>query len=144
MAKYEAKTKAEPVSIEAFLQGVAPETRQVEARVLVALFRAATGFEPRVWGGGIVGFGRYAYHYASGHSGETLAAGFSARKAELSIYLQTGFAEREALLAQLGKHRVGKACLYLRHLSDADPAVLARLIRAGLDDLATRWAVLPE
>ncbi len=144
MARYGAKTKAEPVSIEAFLQGVAPGARQVEARVLLALFRAATGFEPRVWGGGIVGFGRYAYQYESGHSGATLATGFSPRKAELSIYLQPGFAERQALLAQLGKHRVGKACLYLRQLSDADPAVLHQLIRAGLDDLATRWTVLPE
>ena len=85
MARYDAKTKAEPVDIEAFLTGVAPVDRQAEARALVALFRAATGFEPRVWGGGIVGFGRYAYRYTSGHSGETPAAGISARKAELSI-----------------------------------------------------------
>ena len=142
--RHEAKTKADPVDIAAFLNAVDPQARQDAARALVALFGDATGFEPRVWGGGIVGFGRYAYRFGSGRSGETLATGFSPRKADLSIYLPAGFAERQALLAELGKHRVGKACLYLRHLSDADPVVLRQLIIAGVADLATRWTVLPE
>lgn len=144
MAKSDAKTNDSPADIDTFLAGVEPAARQDEARRLTALFQAATGFEPRVWGGSIVGFGRYAYRYPSGHSGETLATGFSPRKADLSIYIPAAFALREPLLAQLGRHRVGKACLYLRHLADADPAVLQSLIRAGPDDLATQHPVLPH
>jgi Domain of unknown function (DU1801) len=144
MATYDAKTKMTSADVTAFLAAVEPENRAVEARQLIDLFREATTYEPRLWGGGIVGFGRYAYRYESGHSGESLAVGFSPRKADLSIYIPAGFAERDALLMQLGKHKVGKACLYLKRLSDADPAVLQQLIRAGLADLATRWTVLPE
>ena len=144
MAKSESKTKVEPVDIDRFLADVAPPARQDEARQLVALFHRATGYQPRVWGGGIVGFGRYDYRYDSGHSGQAPATGFSPRKADLSIYITAGFANREALLARLGKHRVGKACLYLKRLSDADPAVLHQMIREGLEDLATRWTIMPD
>jgi len=144
MAGYEARTKASGADVGTFLVRVEPVARQAEARRLVAIFREVSGFEPRLWGPNIIGFGRYRYTYESGHSGEAPATGFSPRKAEHSIYIATGYAGQTALLAALGKHRVGKACVYLRHLDDADEAVLRRLIRAGLDELALRWPVLPE
>lgn len=138
---YEQKTKFEDQSVEAFLASVAPPERQAEARRLVQIFGEVTGWQPRLYTGGMLGFGRYAYTYASGHSGTALATGFAPRKAELSIYIMPGYADFSAILARLGKHRMGKACLYLKRLSDADEAVLRELIAAGLQDLQKRWVV---
>lgn len=137
----EAKTRVEAQSVEDFLTTVTPPERQAEARRLVAIFSEVTGFAPRLWSGGMVGFGRYDYTYASGHSGRALATGFAPRKAEISIYIMPGYTDFSAILSRLGKHRKGRACLYLRRLSDADEAVLRELIAAGLADLASRWEV---
>jgi hypothetical protein len=142
MAK-EARTRPQDTGIDAFLDAVSPPQRQDEARRLHALFAGVTGFPARVWGGSMVGYGRYAYRYDSGHAGESLATGFAPRKAELVVYILPGYADFAALLADLGPHRLGKSCLYLRRLDGIDMAVLGRLIRAGLDDLATRWTVEP-
>jgi hypothetical protein len=144
MAVYQAKTKVEDQPLSEFLDAVAPPDRQAEARVLVPLFSEVTGYAPKLYTGGMVGFGRYAYTYASGHSGTSFVTGFAPRKAELSIYLAPGFVQVTPILSRLGKHRIGKGCLYLRHLSDADPAVLRELIAAGLADLRTRWTVFAE
>ncbi|MEO8244067.1 MAG: DUF1801 domain-containing protein [bacterium] len=140
---YQAKTTVQPLAVAAFLDSVTPPDRQAEARHLVQLFGAVTGFAPVLYSGGMVGFGRYAYRYATGHSGVSLATGFAPRKADLSIYIMPGYHDFSALLARLGKHRMGKACLYLRHLSDADEAVLCELIVAGLAALKTHWPVEP-
>ena len=140
------KTQPDPApdSVEAFLAAVEPEVRREEARQLDDIFRAATGWSPRLWGPSIVGYGRYAYTYDSGHSGQSCATGFSPRKAELSLYILQGFEGHEALLADLGRHRIGKACLYIKRLSDVDEGVLSRLIVAGMADLSRRWTVTPE
>lgn len=141
MAGYQAKTKVEDQPLVAFLDSVTPPSRQAEARVLAALFAEVTGFAPRVYTGGMVGFGRYDYTYASGHSGTSFATGFAPRKADLSIYLAPGLVQVTPLLSRLGKHRIGKGCLYLKHLSDADLDALRELIAAGLAELRTRWPV---
>ncbi len=141
MAK-EAKTKSAPLDREAWLAGVEP-ARRTEAERLLTIFGEVTGFPPRLWGPSMVGFGRYAYRYESGHSGESLATGFSPRKAELSIYILPGYADFGPILARLGPHRTGKSCLYLRRLAAVDEGVLRELIRAGLLDLETRWEVHP-
>jgi hypothetical protein len=138
------KTTPTATTVETFLSAVEPETRREEGHRLDAIFRSATGWEPRMWGPSIVGYGRYRYTYDSGRTGEMCATGFSPRKAELSVYILPGYADFGPILADLGKHRLGKSCLYLRRLSDVDEAVLARLIRAGIDDLAKRWPVTPE
>lgn len=131
-----------PLDPDIWLPTILPE-RQAETARLLVIFGEETGFVPQLWPGNIAGFGRYAYHYDSGHGGESLATGFSPRKAELSIYIMPGYDDYAAILAQLGKHRLGKACLYLRRLADADEAVLRALIRAGLADLGRRWRVEP-
>ena len=134
----EAKTQSAAFDRETWLAGVDPARRE-EAERLLALFGEVTGWEPRIWGPSMVGFGRYVYRYDSGHTGESLATGFSPRKAELSLYGLIGGAGAEALLPLLGPHRAGKGCLYVRRLVAVDEGVLRALIRAGLDDLATRW-----
>lgn len=136
------KPDVQPLDPAVWLLTLEP-SRQAEAAQLLAIFGEVAGFAPQLWPGGIAGFGRYAYRYESGTAGESLATGFSPRKAEISIYIMPGYADFGDLLRRLGKHRMGKACLYLRHMADADEEILRALIRAGLDDLGQRWTVLP-
>lgn len=139
---YDAKTKSAALDREVWLAGV-EDKRRGEAARLLDLFGEVTGWEPRLWGPSMVGFGRYDYRHDSGHSGESLATGFSPRKAELSIYILPGYADFGDILARLGPHRLGKACLYVRRLAAVDESVLRELIRAGLEDLGRRWPVHP-
>ncbi len=132
-----------PSGVVAFLEQVTPERRFHEAANLDQLFQQVTGFAPRLYSGGILGYGTYDYTYASGHSGRSLATGFAPRKAKLSIYIMPGYADFSAILSRLGKHRIGKSCLYLNKLADADLDVLAELIRAGLANLQSHWPVQP-
>lgn len=126
----------------AYLNGLeAP--RRAEADRLIAIFRQETGFEPVLWGPSIVGFGRYDYVYKSGRKGSHLATGFSARKAELVVYILPGYTDFSPILADLGKHKIGKSCLYLKRLDGVNEDALRRLIRAGLADLAKHWPVFP-
>ena len=125
----------------AFLAAVEPEAKRAEAMALDAMFRRATGWEPALWGPSMVGYRRYRYE--SGREGESLATGFSPRKAEHSIYILPGYQDYGDILARLGKHRVGKACLYIRRFADIDMAALEDLVRAGLRELAARWPVTP-
>jgi hypothetical protein len=138
----DAKTKSAALDREVWLAGVLP-ARRAEAERLLTLFGEVTGWEPRLWGPSMVGFGRYAYRYDSGHSGESLATGFAARKTALSVYILPGGGEFGGVLARLGPHRMAKACLYIKRLSAVDEGVLRELIRAGLEDLARRWEVHP-
>ncbi len=141
-----AENKTGPTLIDPaqFLAGVEPPGRREDGHKLDALFRRATGFEPRMWGPSIVGYGRYDYRYDSGHAGSSLATGFSPRKANLVLYILPGYDDFGPILARLSKHKLGKSCLYLNRLSDVDEAVLEELIRAGLDDLRRRWPILPD
>jgi hypothetical protein len=141
MAK-EAKTHSAPLDRQAWSESVEP-ARRAEAERLLTLFAEATGWEPRLWGPSIVGFGRYVYRYDSGHGGESLVVGFSPRKAELSLYGLIGSSEAETLLARLGPHRAGKGCLYLKRLDGLEEGALRDLIRAGMADSAARWEVHP-
>jgi len=138
------KTRATSADVTAFLGAVEPARRRDDAQRLDALFRRITGFRPVLWGTSIVGYGRYHYIYASGREGDSLATGFSPRKAALSVYIMPGYADFSAILADLGNHKLGKSCLYINKLDDIDADVLARLIRAGLTNLAARWPVRPH
>ncbi|MGQ0567069.1 MAG: DUF1801 domain-containing protein [Gemmobacter sp.] len=139
----QAKT-TEGGDVAAFLAAVQPPDRRDEALVLDALFRRVTGFAPRLWGGSMVGYGRYAYRYDSGHSGVSLATGFAPRKAEMVVYILPGYLDLSDHLTRLGPHRLGRSCLYLRRLGGIDLDVLAEMIRAGLADLGRRWPIEPS
>jgi hypothetical protein len=86
-----------------------------------------------MWGSSIVGFGSYHYRYASGREGDMCLAGFSSRKADLTIYVIT--AGQQALLKKLGKHKVSKACLYIKRLADVDAKVLRQLVAASVAEV---------
>lgn len=132
----EAKTRPTGQSVEAFLAGLADERQREDSRALIALMREITGEEPRMWGPSIIGFGSYHYRYASGREGDAPLTGFSPRKQNLSVYLAYGFERQADLLERLGKHKLGKACLYLKRLDDADPAALRELIERSVAELA--------
>lgn len=137
------KTQITAVPVADFLASVEPPRKADEAQALDHLFRDVTGFEPRMWGPTMVGYGQYHYTYASGREGDYLATGFSPRKAAHSIYILPGYADFGPILDRLGKYRKARSCLYVNTLADIDMGVLAELIRAGLDDLATHWPVQP-
>ena len=137
----ENKTQPTAVAVEEFIADVPHKTRQADARTLDEMYRRITGYEPRMWGPTIIGYGQYHYVYDSGREGDCLAAGFSPRKANLSIYIMPGYQDYGDMLDRLGKHKIGKACLYINKLADVDLAVLEELIRAGLRDLDAKWPV---
>lgn len=139
----EAKTKPTGETPAQVIEAAAPVRRREEGRVLDALFRDVSGFASVVWTGGIIGYGRYDYTYASGRSGTFLATGFALRKAAISIYIMPGYADLGPLLERLGPHRKGAACLYVTRLERIETDVLAELISAGLADLAQSWAITP-
>jgi hypothetical protein len=144
MTQSEAKTRPTPVTVADFLDRVEPPARRDDGHALDQLFRHVTGWQPKMWGPSMVGYGRYAYRYDSGRTGEMFATGFSPRKAELVVYTPAGYESQAEALARLGKHKLGKSCLYIKRLSDIDAGVLAEIIRAGLADLARRYPVTPD
>ena len=138
MASSDLKTKPTAQSVEGFLATV-PEERRADCATLLALLRRVTGEEPRMWGPSMVGFGSYHYRYESGREGDWFVAGFSPRKKELTVYVMAGFDGFEELLGRLGRHKVGKSCLYLRSLADVDLAVLEELVRRSVAEVAWRY-----
>ncbi|MEL6683769.1 MAG: DUF1801 domain-containing protein [Pseudomonadota bacterium] len=139
----ENKTKATAQSVDDFIAAVEHPTRAADARQLDAMFRDITGWQPRMWGPTIIGYGQYDYTYDSGHSGTSLATGFSPRRSNLSLYIMPGYADFQSILDRLGKYKIGKACLYINKLADVDLAVVEEIVRAGLDDLRKRWPIEP-
>lgn len=126
--------------IQEFLSGLVPG-RADEARQLIGLCQRISGFAAHLGTSGIIGFGRYAYRHDSGHAGTAAVIAFAPRKAELVLYPNCALDAAEEVLAQLGRHRRGKGCVYLRRLDDADPAVVEALFRRGLAEVAARWSV---
>lgn len=128
----ELKTQKTKASVTDFINGIADDARRKDCRTVLKLMRDATGAPPRMWGPSIVGFGDWRYKYASGREGDWFLAGFSPRKDSLTLYLMPGLQAHSARLRVLGKHKTGKGCLYIRQLSDVDPAVLKQLIADGV------------
>jgi hypothetical protein len=134
MAKAELKTKETAAGVEAFI-AKQPVDVAADCRIVMDLMRKATGEEPKMWGPSIVGYGRYAYTYDSGREGEWMIIGFSPRKANLTLYVTMDLEQEAALLHKLGKHTVGKSCLYIKKLVDVDLKVLEMLIAKGVKAL---------
>jgi hypothetical protein len=130
------KTRPTEQSVDGFLEQIADERQRDDSRAVARIMGEITGAEPRMWGESIVGFGSYHYRYASGREGDWPLAGFSPRKQSLTLYLSYGLEQQGELLQRLGKHKIGKSCLYIKRLSDVDEAVLRELIRQSVDELA--------
>lgn len=128
----ELKTKQTTASVEDFLNGIADPQRRQDCWTLAALMQEVTQSPPSMWGDAIVGFGSYHYKYASGRTGDWPVVGFASRKQDLTLYIMSGFDQYEALLSRLGKHKTGKACLYVKRLADVDMAVLRELVERSV------------
>ena len=128
----ELKTRPRTASVDAFVADIEDDQKRADSAALVRVLAELTGAEPVLWGSSMVGFGQYHYRYASGHEGDTFEIGFAPRKQALTIYVPGGLDSYVQLLARLGKHTVGKGCLYLKRLSDADPSVLRQLLETAL------------
>ena len=129
------KTKPTAVAVTEFLAQVEEPAKRADSNLLIDMMQRVTGEAPAMWGGSIIGFGKYHYRYPSGHEGDAPLASFSPRKTEFSIYL-CGMQEddvRTALLQKLGRHRMGKGCLYVKRLADVDLEVLEQLVRQSAD-----------
>lgn len=132
------KTTATEIDVTGFIQNVENEIKRKDSFQLVETFKAITGFEAKMWGPTIIGFGSYHYVYDSGHSGDAPLAGFSPRKDSIVLYF-SNFEKREALLEKLGKHKSGKACVYVKKLEDIDLKVLEEMIRESIKDIASQY-----
>lgn len=128
----ENKTSATRSSVDGYLVAIGDDARRCDCEALAKLMTTASGHDPVMWGAGIVGFGRHHYKYDSGREGESCLAGFSSRKGDISLSLSGVFTGREEFLAKLGRHKPGKACVYIRKLSDVDTNVLAQMVTASV------------
>jgi hypothetical protein len=126
------KTTPTNQKVEQFLTAVADEQRRQDSFTLLELMKQVTGLEPKMWGSSIVGFGSYHYRYASGREGDTILAGFSPRKQNLTIYNMGGLDQHDDLFKQLGKHTRGGGCLYIKRLDEIDLPTLKRLIEESV------------
>jgi uncharacterized protein DUF1801 len=124
----ENKTKATEASVESYLSAIEDESRRKDCEALSKLMSKVTKEQPKMWGTSIVGFGSYHYKYPSGREGDSCLVGFSSRKGDITLYLVADFPGHDELLSRLGKHKMGKGCLYVRKLSDVDPQVLEQLV----------------
>jgi hypothetical protein len=135
----ELKTKPTGASVEEYLDTIEDPRRRADCAAISALMKKVTKCEPRMWGPSIVGFDSYHYRYDSGHEGDACLAGFSFRKPEIVVYIAEAFESRERLLQQLGKHRTGKVCVYIKRLSDIDVGVLETLVKASVAEMRKRY-----
>ncbi|WP_053363337.1 DUF1801 domain-containing protein [Bacillus sp. FJAT-27251] len=132
---YELKTKETDRSVIEFIESVDHPKKREDAYKLLDIFTETTGYEAKMWGPSIIGFGSYHYKYASGHEGDAPLVGFSPRKAKISLYFATGDNKREQLLEKFGKHTSGKACVYINKVADIDVGVLKELIAQSIQFL---------
>jgi hypothetical protein len=125
------KTQPTTASVADFIAAQPEAQRRADCQAVLQLMQQATGEKAQMWGSSIVGFGRYR-----SNTGEWPVVGFSPRKNELTLYLMPAFEGRDELLARLGKHKTGKACVYLKRLADVDTAVLAELVQTSVEAMA--------
>lgn len=132
---YEQKTKETDNSVVEFIESVDSPKKREDAYKLLDIFTETTGYEAKMWGPSIIGFGSYHYKYKTGHEGDAPLVGFSPRKAKISLYFAPGDPDRVELLEKFGKHTTGAACVYINKLADVDVEVLKALIKQSMQFL---------
>jgi len=135
----ENKTKPTGASVEDYIASRANAQQSSDCRELMAMFKMITGQPPRMWGPSMVGYGSYRYTYETGRTGEAPLAGFALRGRELVVYLVAEGDEQRSLLSKLGKHRIGKSCLYFKQLDDLDRTALENLVVGSIADVRRRY-----
>lgn len=137
--KNQNKTVQTDASVKKFLDSVADETRREDAWQVLEIMTQASGEPAAMWGSSIVGFGSYHYKYESGREGDFMRVGFSPRKQNLVLYIMPGFSSYDALLEKLGKHKIGKSCLYINSLADVHLPTLKKLVRDSVKAMNKKY-----
>lgn len=127
------KTTETQDSVTDFINAVENEAKRKDAFELLKILQETTGFEPKMWGPSIIGFGSYHYKYDSGHEGDAPLAGFSPRKAATTVYFYLPEEKREEFLSKLGKHTSSKACIYIKKLADIDIEILKKIVLLSME-----------
>ena len=135
----ENKTRPTNASVEDYIASRANEQQRSDCRELMALLGKITGQPPKMWGPSIVGYGVYRYTYESGRTGEAPLAGFAIRGRELVVYVDVEGDRQQSLLSRLGKHKMGKVCLYFKRLADLDKSVLEQLVTNSVAEVKRRY-----
>ncbi len=129
---YEPKMKENESSVVDFIEKVEQPRKREDAYRLLEIFKDITGFEAKMWGPSIIGFGSYHYKYKSGHEGDAPIVGFSPRKAKITLYLTPDDDVSQELLKEFGKHTRSKACIYFNKLDDVNIDILKKLIKQSI------------
>lgn len=127
------KTTENNLNVSDYVSKITDTTKQSDFQKVIELMQKISGFEPKMWGTAIVGFGSYHYVYESGREGDAPIIGCSARVNAITLYLGTNFENREELLNQLGKYKSSKSCLYLKKLEDINSKVLETMIKNSIE-----------
>jgi hypothetical protein len=135
----EAKLKPTEKSVDRVIDEVPTEKVRDDCYHLIKIMSKAAGAKPVLWGGNIIGFGKYHYVYDSGHEGDACLAAFAVRKTNITLYIMLPDAQRNALLKKLGKHKASKGCIYIKSLSDIDLHVLEKMIVDSVEYLKKKY-----
>ena len=138
-SKTENKTKPTDASVADYIASRANAQQQADCRALMAMLARVTRQVPRMWGPSIVGYGSFRYTYESGRTGESPLAAFAIRGRDLVVYVDVEAREQQVLLSRLGRHSMGKVCLYFRQLADLDSSVLEQLVVGSITATRQRF-----
>lgn len=139
MAKAKNKTTKNEGSVDDYMAAISPEQKQADCRKILDMMGEVSGWEPKMWGPSIVGFGDYHYKYDSGREGDFMRIGFASRAQNITVYIMPGYQDFDDELSRLGKHKMGKSCLYIKRLSDVDENVLKEMVEKGLKIMAEKY-----
>ena len=140
MAKNQNKVHETKSDVLKYIQSIKDDQQQKDCMQLLELMTEVTGIEAKMWGKDIVGFGSYHYIGKSGREGDWFKTGFAPRKNNLSIYFIAGFDNKEDLLIKLGKHKLGKGCLYVKNLDEVNEQALKELIKINYKEMTAMHA----
>lgn len=135
----ENKTQATDASVSEYIASRANDEQRADCAALMAMFQKLTQQPPKMWGPSIVGYGSYRYTYDSGRTGEACLAAFAIRGRELVVYLSCDGNDQQALLARVGKHKMGKSCFYFKRLADLDVPVLEQLVAGSMAEVKRKY-----
>ena len=129
------KTTETLKSVDEFINAIASETKRNDSFRIIEILKTQTGFDPKMWGPSIIGFGKYHYKYDSGHEGDMPLAAFSPRSTGIVFYFCENFENREELLQSFGKYKTGKVCVYVKKLADINTDILEKMVSASVKQI---------
>lgn len=135
------KTQANDVGVDQFLAGIKEDQKRTDCLAVLELMKELTGEPAVMWGKGKVGFGRFHYRGKTSE-GDWFHVGFAPRKQDLVLYLHCELEKQEALLEKLGKHKIGKSCLYIKTFDDVHVPTLKKLIKKAYQSPAIAGATI--